>query len=165
MTCSFREFTSPTDVPFLIRTETAKFCRVQRICISSPPSGISLKKKKTRQLLIFRFWGPFPHEQVFRVKICYQNSPRLSFCPYSALQSPLWHRTTICPHKSLHFSHIFNSFHGYRTAWSFHRLLHPSVLLKTSLCHSNTAALNTLRTGSFKLFKRPFPGFLTMLTL
>jgi hypothetical protein len=25
--------------------------------------------------------------------------------------------------------------------------------------------LNTLRTGSFKLFKRPFPGFLTILTL
>jgi len=24
--------------------------------------------------------------------------------------------------------------------------------------------LNTLRTGSFKLFKRPFPGFLTILT-
>jgi len=26
-------------------------------------------------------------------------------------------------------------------------------------------SLNTLRTGSFKLFKRPFPGFLTILTL
>jgi hypothetical protein len=25
--------------------------------------------------------------------------------------------------------------------------------------------LNTLRTGSFKFFKRPFPGFLTILTL
>jgi len=25
--------------------------------------------------------------------------------------------------------------------------------------------LNTLRTGSFKLFKRPSPGFLTILTL
>jgi len=25
--------------------------------------------------------------------------------------------------------------------------------------------LNTLKTGSFKLFKRPFPGFLTILTL
>ena len=25
--------------------------------------------------------------------------------------------------------------------------------------------INTLRTGSFKLFKRPFPGFLTFLTL
>jgi len=24
---------------------------------------------------------------------------------------------------------------------------------------------NTLRTGSFKLFKRPFPGFLTILTI
>jgi len=28
-----------------------------------------------------------------------------------------------------------------------------------------TDALNTLRTGSFKLFKRPLPGFLTILTL
>ena len=25
--------------------------------------------------------------------------------------------------------------------------------------------INTLRTGSFKFFKRPFPGFLTILTL
>jgi hypothetical protein len=25
--------------------------------------------------------------------------------------------------------------------------------------------VNTLRMGSFKLFKRPFPGFLTILTL
>ena len=29
----------------------------------------------------------------------------------------------------------------------------------------STEKLNTLRTGSFKLFKRPFPGFLTILTL
>ena len=28
-----------------------------------------------------------------------------------------------------------------------------------------TSFVNTLRTGSFKLFKRPFPGFLTILTL
>jgi len=28
-----------------------------------------------------------------------------------------------------------------------------------------TFILNTLKTGSFKLFKRPFPGFLTILTL
>jgi hypothetical protein len=27
------------------------------------------------------------------------------------------------------------------------------------------AQVNTLRTGSFKLFKRPFPGLLTILTL
>jgi len=26
-------------------------------------------------------------------------------------------------------------------------------------------SINTLRTGSFKLFKSPFPGFLTILTL
>jgi len=26
-------------------------------------------------------------------------------------------------------------------------------------------AVNTLRTGLFKLFKRPFPGFLTILTV
>jgi len=28
-----------------------------------------------------------------------------------------------------------------------------------------TFNINTLRTGSFKVFKRPFPGFLTDLTL
>ena len=30
---------------------------------------------------------------------------------------------------------------------------------------SSLNVINTLRTGSFKLFKRPFPGFLTILTL
>ena len=30
---------------------------------------------------------------------------------------------------------------------------------------SHGTLVNTLRTGSFKLFKRPFPGFLTILTL
>jgi len=30
---------------------------------------------------------------------------------------------------------------------------------------SNDNNINTLRTGSFKLFKRPFPVFLTLLTL
>jgi len=30
---------------------------------------------------------------------------------------------------------------------------------------TNEGKLNTLRTGSFKLFKHPFPGFLTILTL
>jgi len=29
----------------------------------------------------------------------------------------------------------------------------------------NAKYFNTLRTGSFKLFKRPLPGFLTILTL
>jgi len=29
----------------------------------------------------------------------------------------------------------------------------------------NQASINTLRMRSFKLFKRPFPGFLTILTL
>ena len=37
------------------------------------------------------------------------------------------------------------------------------------LFHSNSCTycihFNTLRMGSFKLFKRPFPGFLTILTL
>jgi len=33
-------------------------------------------------------------------------------------------------------------------------------------CHiPGDCNLNTLRTGSFKLFKHPFPGFLTILTL
>jgi hypothetical protein len=36
----------------------------------------------------------------------------------------------------------------------------------TSITFQNYAGdVNTLRTGSFKLFKRPFPGFLTILTL
>jgi len=36
---------------------------------------------------------------------------------------------------------------------------------RTSAPNSGSLIFNTLRTGSFKLFKRPFPGFLTILTL
>ena len=38
---------------------------------------------------------------------------------------------------------------------------------KITLTHSSAflSLFNTLRTGSFKMFKRPFPGFLTILTL
>jgi len=35
----------------------------------------------------------------------------------------------------------------------------------TKSWEGNYCLFNTLRTGSFKLFKRPFPGFLTILTL
>jgi len=57
-------------------------------------------------------------------------------------------------------------------AWRFSQL---SSIWGTKLTNSNfvskcvsfawLAILITLRTGSFKLFKRPFPGFLTILTL
>jgi len=33
------------------------------------------------------------------------------------------------------------------------------------MCDIRKGPLNTLRTDLFKLFKRPFPGFLTILTL
>jgi len=47
---------------------------------------------------------------------------------------------------------------------SFRALLF--VVLTTLLPYNlNDNNVNTLRTGSFKLFKRPFPGFLTILTL
>jgi len=38
-------------------------------------------------------------------------------------------------------------------------------ILHTNYCKNLTLTLNTLRTGSFKLFKRPFPDFLTIWTL
>jgi len=44
-----------------------------------------------------------------------------------------------------------------------------SFVIKVVLAAAEAAPIdnvfNTLRTGSFKLFKRPFPGFLTILTL
>jgi hypothetical protein len=40
-----------------------------------------------------------------------------------------------------------------------------SFLLHFTKLHLILSHFNTLRTGSFKLFKRPFPGFLTLLTL
>jgi len=38
-------------------------------------------------------------------------------------------------------------------------------LITTSAAKRMNIHINTLRTGSFKLFKRPLPGFLTILTL
>jgi len=37
--------------------------------------------------------------------------------------------------------------------------------LSTTVLPTSGQLVNTLRTGSFKLFKCPFPGFLTILTL
>ena len=47
---------------------------------------------------------------------------------------------------------------------SFSSVSHLECRYK-SLNYHTPSDLNTLRTGSFKLFKRPFPGFLTILTL
>ena len=39
------------------------------------------------------------------------------------------------------------------------------LFVRTLQPADSSSDVNTLRTGSFKLFKRPFPGFLTILTL
>ena len=39
------------------------------------------------------------------------------------------------------------------------------LYISTQKCARRVRIVNTLRTRSFKLFKRPFPGFLTILTL
>jgi len=45
-------------------------------------------------------------------------------------------------------------------------VVHGSTKVNEKHVESATCVpLNTLRTGPFKLFKRPFPGFLTTLTL
>ena len=67
---------------------------------------------------------------------------------------------------------------GYRKQWSdfqtpVKRYLpypeiqggHEQQLRCYAMMNTQTGNINTLRTGSFKLFKRPFPGFLTILTL
>jgi len=54
-------------------------------------------------------------------------------------------------------SQVFNV-NTYARIWQY--LAH--CLMEREMIPTN---INTLRTGSFKLFKRPFPGFLTILTL
>ena len=43
--------------------------------------------------------------------------------------------------------------------------IYPKKINNTNKALVKATHLNTLRTGSFKLFKCPFPGFLTILTL
>jgi len=49
------------------------------------------------------------------------------------------------------------------------KLIFAHIVLRNRMVYllpySIEITFNTLRTGSFKLFKRPFPGFLTILTL
>ena len=43
--------------------------------------------------------------------------------------------------------------------------INTTFLIVMLICHTNDFSklyINTLKTGSFKLFKRPFPGFLTI---
>ena len=48
----------------------------------------------------------------------------------------------------------------------FHSHLEPMKFLRQDTFHDQVSSnVNTFRTGSFKLFKHPFPGFLTILTL
>jgi len=48
--------------------------------------------------------------------------------------------------------------------FAVNRHSHPDTVISTQY-FTMTLSFNTLRTGSFKLFKRPFPGFLTILNL
>ena len=61
--------------------------------------------------------------------------------------------------KKVVLDRLFSEYFGFPLSISCHqcsRIFIYSLLLPE---------VNTLRTGSFKLFKRPFPGFLTILTL
>jgi len=53
------------------------------------------------------------------------------------------------------------------TTLQYRPCLQQHLILREQCCNWPTAvrSVNTLRTGSFKLFKRPLPGFLTILTL
>jgi len=63
---------------------------------------------------------------------------------------------------------LIHFFFSCLTHWSTANVFILFLLVDTFYsCHSMhcVIVLNTLRAGSFKLFKRPFPGFLTILTL
>ena len=49
--------------------------------------------------------------------------------------------------------------------WAIMRKRERRAVVNKNIEFSRTLRLNAMRTGSFKLFKRPFPGFLTILTL
>jgi len=46
-----------------------------------------------------------------------------------------------------------------------HQVSNDNGVRTVNFATSKNLVVNTLRMGSFKLFKRPFPGFLTILTL
>ena len=56
-----------------------------------------------------------------------------------------------------------------KNEWSYNcappMRLHEVDILPFTVYKTDEVKFNTLRTRSFKLFKRPFPGFLTILTL
>ena len=59
--------------------------------------------------------------------------------------------------------YFFYVFYVFRTSCVHHKncVWYLRYMIKTPVIN----IINTLRTGSFKLFKRPFPGYLTILTL
>ena len=78
---------------------------------------------------------------------------------------PGGHSNRAVTHTISHFTVRFRS--SDFTQQSYQPLSFPCVLygLPILLSSVHNHPINTLRTGSFKLFKRPFSGFLTILTL
>jgi hypothetical protein len=68
----------------------------------------------------------------------------------------------LSPKMRLHTSHVpsAGALNRRQVKWHY---VHYASLWGSEGTHP--LFLNSLRTGSFKLFKRPFPGFLTILTL
>jgi len=84
---------------------------------------------------------------------------QMSVCPHVIFgltkENQIWRvKTNEKLDKLIKHKNIINHIKAQRLSWFVHVQRMP-----------DTRTVNTLRTGSFKLFKRPFPGFLTILTL
>ena len=107
------------------------------------------------------------HPACFLMKQVFRGFPHISF--FFFISNPLQTdalrptRSIISPPRIHHCKRL----HGYPVTRK--HALHFTALRLPPKSHNTKSVIyalfNTLRTGSFKLFTRPFPGFLTILTL
>ena len=133
--------------------------------------------------------SPYPSSRKYRVLVAARQSIHTqnhiiviqkAACFASTRQpSSVFYYNTSTLYFSLHILYydqqMHNYFTNYHTPTCFDTFVSSSGSLKSIPCQVTPVfqtqlltiqfTINTLRTGSFKLFKRPFPGFLTILTL
>jgi len=86
---------------------------------------------------------------------------------YICKHGRVWHKLPWWSKHSVHqdvYVWCYNFRIRYCSSWNLWHIPSSVLHVETWLTF-DSAAVNTSRTGSFKLFKRPFLGFLTILTL
>jgi hypothetical protein len=100
---------------------------------------------------------------IFSVRVCSLSYPTCkTHAPYYIVICDPSGYTAFFQHYLINGTNFLTRFLNIKYVFSFSLQISPKIFLILRRIQSD---IIILRSGSFKLFKRPFPGFLTILTL